>query len=121
MVDGAFNKGKMGNFRPTAVAMHPSATSVNLNRGTEAVSVDLDLGTGVASVNLNRGTEAPYVDLDQGTGASAGNRHIRPHPIQAHQDLKLKADAALEVREQHQAALATAVANGTRKKQEEAA
>ena len=101
---------KMGVFRPTAVAMHPSATSVNLNRGTEAVSVDLDLGTGVASVNLNRGTEAPYVDLDQGTGASAGNRHIRPHPMQAHEDLKLKADAALEVREQHQAALATAVA-----------
>jgi hypothetical protein len=77
-------KKKMGKFRPTAVAMHPSATSVNLNRGTEAVSVDLDLGTGVASVNLNRGTEAPYVDLDQGTGASAGNRHIRPHPMQAH-------------------------------------
>ena len=77
-------KEKMGKFRPTAVAMHPSATSVNLNRGTEAVSVDLDLGTGVASVNLIRGTEAPYVDLDQGTGASAGNRHIRPHPMQAH-------------------------------------
>jgi hypothetical protein len=90
---------KMGNFRPTAVAMHPSANSVNLNRGTKAVSVD----------------------LDQGTGASAGNRHIRPHPMQAQEDLKLKADAALEVREQHKAALGDSSSKGTRKKQEEAA
>jgi hypothetical protein len=46
-------KETVGKLRPTTVAIHPSAASVNLNRGKEAPYVNLDQGTGVASVNLN--------------------------------------------------------------------